>query len=221
MSWSGFRRDAAGDGRGERLRAPRRGGRTGEKKEAREAGGRAVGRAPLSRGPRRARAIERPRAPEPRRETSARERRELATDVAPRSRRESPLRARSCADLGRRHRGRLEEPRWPFSRLARRRKESTVAKRRAHPRSGAPRGVANPRTTIARRSGAGLGWFHVHRRRPEKRANQTVDSWVILRNAFDRSLIGRFRARTLWWTVRESSAAGFRDSFEGETRKKE
>ena len=109
----------------------------------------------------------------------------------------------------------------PFPALARRRKESTVAKRRAHPRSGAPRGVANPRTAIARRSGAGLGWFHVHPRRPEKRANQTVDSWVILRNAFDRSLIGRFRARTLWWTVRESSAAGVRDSFEGETRKKE
>jgi len=221
MSWSGFRRDAAGDGRGERLRAPRRGGRTGEKKEAREAGGRAVGRAPLSRGPRRARAIERPRAPEPRRDRGATSVASSRRSRALVSRRESPLRARSCADLGRRHRGASKSHGGPFPALARRRKESTVAKRRAHPRSGAPRGVANPRTTIARRSGAGLGWFHVHRRRPEKRANQTVDSWVILRNAFDRSLIGRFRARTLWWTVRESSAAGVRDSFEGERRKKE
>ena len=116
MSWSGFRRDAAGDGRGERLRAPRRGGRTGEKKEAREAGGRAVGRAPLSRGPRRPRAIERPRAPEPRRDRGATSVASSRRSRALLSRRESPLRARSCADLGRRHRGRLEEPRWPFSR---------------------------------------------------------------------------------------------------------
>ena len=205
MSWSGFRRDAAGDGRGERLRAPRRGGRTGEKKEAREAGGRAVGRAPLSRGPRRARAIERPRAPEPRRDRGATSVASSRRSRALVSRRESPLRARSCADLGRRHRGRLEEPRWPFSRP--RAAEEGINRRWRSAGPNLARARLEGSRTLERRSRGDQapvwGGFTFTGGAPRRGGiRRSILGLFFGTRSTGRSLIGRFRARTLWWSVR-------------------
>ena len=155
-------------------------------------------------------------APRPRATSVASSRRSRALV----SRRESPLRARSCADLGRRHRGRLEEPRWPFSRPRAAEEGIDGGEAPGPPSLGRASRGREPsngdRAAIRRR-------FGVVSRSPAPPREEGESDGRFLGYSSERI------RPVVDWSVpsentpvdRESSAAGVRDSFEGGRRKKE